>query len=92
MLIKPIKVKKILILTIVFLLISITVFFSFNGYNFMLNISKTNTLDNIINSNLEGEEFLDKISNISIDEISEDLKSDSYIKWVDFKGTSSVLS
>lgn len=92
MLIKPIKVKKILILTIVFLLISITVFFSFNGYNFMLNISKTNTLDNIINSNLEGEEFLDKISNISTDEIAEDLKSDSYIKWVDFKGTSSVLS
>lgn len=92
MLIKPIKVKKILILTIVFLLISITVFFSFNGYNFMLNISKTNTLDNIINSNLEGEEFLDKISNISTDELAEDLKSDSYIKWVDFKGTSSVLS
>lgn len=91
MLIKPIKVKKILILTIVFLLISITVFFSFNGYNFMLNISKTNTLDNIINSNLEGEEFLDKISNISTDELAEDLKSDSYIKWVDFKGTSSVL-
>lgn len=92
MLIKPIKVKKILILTIVFLLISITVFFSFNGYNFMLNISKTNTLDSIINSNLEGEEFLDKISNISTDELAEDLKSDSYIKWVDFKGTSSVLS
>jgi len=92
MLIRPIKVKKILILTIVFLLISITVFFSFNGYNFMLNISKTNTLDNIINSNLEGEEFLDKISNISTDELAEDLKSDSYIKWVDFKGTSSVLS
>ena len=92
MLIKPIKVKKILILTIVFLLISITVFFSFNGYNFMLNISKTNALDNIINSNLEGEEFLDKISNISTDELAEDLKSDSYIKWVDFKGTSSVLS
>lgn len=92
MLIKPIKVKKILILTTVFLLISITVFFSFNGYNFMLNISKTNTLDNIINSNLEGEEFLDKISNISTDELAEDLKSDSYIKWVDFKGTSSVLS
>lgn len=92
MLIKPIKVKKILILTIVFLLISITVFFSFNGYNFMLNISKTNTLDNIINSNLEGEEFLDKISNISTDELAEDLKSDSYIKWVDFKVTSSVLS
>lgn len=92
MLIKSIKVKKILILTIVFLLISITVFFSFNGYNFMLNISKTNTLDNIINSNLEGEEFLDKISNISTDELAEDLKSDSYIKWVDFKGTSSVLS
>lgn len=92
MLIKPIKVKKILILTIVFLLISITVFFSFNGYNFMLNISKTNTLDNIINSNLEGEEFLDKISNISTDELAEDLKSDSYIKWVDFNGTSSVLS
>lgn len=92
MLIKPIKVKKILILTIVFLLISITVFFSFNGYNFMLNISKTNTLDNIINSNLEGEEFLDKISNISTDELAEDLKSDSYIKWVDFKGTFSVLS
>ena len=67
-------------------------FFSFNGYNFMLNISKTNTLDNIINSNLEGEEFLDKISNISTDELAEDLKSDSYIKWVDFKGTSSVLS
>lgn len=58
----------------------------------MLNISKTNTLDNIINSNLEGEEFLDKISNISTDELAEDLKSDSYIKWVDFKGTSSVLS
>lgn len=92
MLIKPIKVKKILILTIVFLLISITVFFPFNGYNFMLNISKTNTLDNIINSNLEGEEFLDKISNISTDELAEDLKSDSYIKWVDFNGTSSVLS
>lgn len=92
MLIKPIKVKKILILTIVFLLISITIFFAFNGYDFMLNISKTNTLDNIINSNLEGEEFLNKISNISTDELAENLKSDSYIKWVDFKGTSSVLS
>lgn len=92
MLIKPIKVKKILILTIVLLLICITIFFAFNGYDFMLNISKTNTLDNIINSNLEGEEFLNKISNISTDELAEDLKSDSYIKWVDFKGTSSVLS
>ncbi len=92
MLIKPIKVKKILILTIVFLLISITIFFAFNGYDFMLNISKTNTLDNIINSNLEGEEFLNEISNISTDELAENLKSDSYIKWVDFKGTSSVLS
>ena len=92
MLIKPIKIKKILILTIVFLLICITIFFAFNGYNFMLNISKTNTLDNIINSNLEGEEFLNKISNISTDELAENLKSDSYIKWVDFKGTSSVLS
>lgn len=92
MLIRPIKIKKILILTIVFLLICITIFFAFNGYNFMLNISKTNPLDNIINSNLEGEEFLNKISNISTDELAENLKSDSYIKWVDFKGTSSVLS
>lgn len=92
MLIKSIKIKRFLILAIIILLISIAVFFTFNGYNFMLNFSKTNTLDNIINSNLEGEEFLNKISNISTDELAEDLDTNSYIKWVDFKGTSSVLN
>ena len=51
-------------------------------------------MENIFNSDFNGEEFMNQISNISTEEIAEDAEKDedSYIKWVDFKGTASVLN
>lgn len=60
--------------------------------NIINKLTKTNSVNSIINSNVVGAEYLNQMSNISTEELVEDLeKEKSYIKWVDFKGTAVVL-
>lgn len=83
--------KKIF-LFIVLLILLILFFWAFNGLNFMSRISNSNSINNVFNSDISGEEFLNQISNISTEELAKDSdSSNSYIKWVDFKASSSVL-
>lgn len=98
--IKSIKfslIKRLLFFLFIVFLASIIIYFSiFNGFNFLSKLSlfkSTNTIDNVLNSDINGEDFINQISNISVDELAEDSNSNSksYIKWVDFKGTASVL-
>ena len=80
-----------LFLFIILLAVLIVVFTVVNRFSFK---EDENTLENIFNSDFNGEEFMNQISNISTEEIAEDAEKDedSYIKWVDFKGTASVLN
>ena len=58
----------------------------------MANFRNTNEIDNVLNSDAMGEDFMNQISNISTEELAKDSEaSKSYIKWFDFKGNSSVL-
>ena len=79
-----------LFLFIIFLAVLIVVFTFVNRFSF----KEESNLENIFNSDFNGEEFMNQISNISTEEIAEDAEKDedSYIKWVDFKGTASVLN
>lgn len=98
MIIKSIKfnlLKRILFFLFIILLASIIVYFSvFNGFSLFSSFKSSNTIDNILNSDASGEDFINQISNISTEELAEDAEGSaesSYIKWVDFKGTASVL-
>lgn len=79
--------KKIIIIIILLIIIIFIAYIVFDS------IIKTNhPIDNVINSNTMGNEFLNQISNISTEELAKDAEKDkSYIKWVDFKGTATVL-
>lgn len=98
--IKSIKfslIKRLLFFLFIVFLASIIIYFSIsNRFDFLSNFSlfkSTNTIDNVLNSDISGEDFINQISNISVDELADDSNSSSgsYIKWVDFKGTASVL-
>ena len=94
MIIKSIKfglVKRIAFFLFIVLLASAILFFcAFNGFNF--SSPNTNQIDNVLNSDATGEDFMNQISNITTEELAKDSEnSKSYIKWVDFKGTASVL-
>lgn len=88
---RAISFKKILLICFILILIVVIVVISCNT-NFINRLTKTNTVNSIINSNVVGEEYLNQMSNISTEELAEDSEKDkSYIKWVDFKGTATVL-
>ena len=96
MFIKSVKltfIKRLLFfLFIIFLVATILCFCAFNGFNFMYKLSCTNSINTVLNSNAVGEDFMNQISNISTEDLAEDSESaKSYIKWVDFQGTASVL-
>ena len=97
MIIKFIKLnllKRIfLFLFIILLAFSILFFCAFNKSWFFNSSSNIDSLNKVLNSNTIGENFMNQISNISTNELADDFNtSNSYIKWVDFKGTSSVLN
>ena len=88
---RAISFKKILLICLIFILIVIIATISCNT-NIINRLTKTNPVNSIINSNVVGAEYLNQMSNISTEELVEDLeKEKSYIKWVDFKGTAVVL-
>ena len=88
---RVISFKKILLICLIFILIVIIATISCNT-NIINRLTKTNSVNSIINSNIVGAEYLNQMSNISTEELVEDLeKEKSYIKWVDFKGTAVVL-
>lgn len=96
MVIKSIKFsfirRLLLFLFIIGLALTIVFFCAFNRFGFL--IGTTNTIDNVFNSDASGEDFFNQISNISTEELAKDSEGaskKSYIKWVDFKGTASVL-
>ena len=96
MVIKSIKFsfirRLLLFLFIIGLALTIVFFCVFNRFGFL--IGTTNTIDNVFNSDASGEDFFNQISNISTEELAKDsdgASKKSYIKWVDFKGTASVL-
>lgn len=96
LIIKSIKLsllKRLLLFLFIILLASaIVCFCAFNGFNLMANLTDVNQIDNVLNSDVTGEDFMNQISNISTEELAKDSESSkSYIKWVDFKGTASVL-
>ena len=96
LIIKSIKLsllKRLLLFLFIILLASaIVCFCAFNGFNLMANFRNTNEIDNVLNSDAMGEDFMNQISNISTEELAKDSEaSKSYIKWFDFKGNSSVL-
>lgn len=93
MIIKSIKLdvfKRFLLFCFIILLVYLLVYFTFFSDS---NLSdKYNTINSILNSNIEGQNYINDISNISIDDIAEESNDkSSYIKWVDFNATSSVL-
>ena len=67
-----------LFLFIIFLAVLIVVFTFVNRFSF----KEESNLENIFNSDFNGEEFMNQISNISTEEIAEDAEKDedSYIK------------
>lgn len=94
--IKSIKltfIKRIfLFIFIIFLGATILYFGAFKGFNFVYNLSLTNSINAVLNSDSVGEDFMNQITNISTEDLAKDSESSkSYIKWVDFKGTASVL-
>lgn len=95
MIIKSVKfsmLKQILFFVFVILLVFIIVYFCI--FNRLDLFSSNTTIDNLLNSDISGEDFLNQISNISAYELAEDSQDtskDSYIKWVDFNGSASLL-
>lgn len=96
LIIKSVKfntIKRLFLFIFIIFLASIIVYISFfNNLNFNL-FSNTNSINTIFNSDTDGENFLNEIANITVEEIAQDASSskDSYIKWVDFKVDASVL-
>ena len=94
MVIKSIKfnclLRLFLFLFIIFLSLLLIVFTLINN----LKLKNHSNLENIFNSDFNGEDFINKISNISTEELANDSQNSpkSYIKWVDFKCPASVLS
>lgn len=85
--VKLTKIKYLLLLLSTILLVTIVIYIAIFKFRFF----QTNTnIENILNSNSVGEDFINEISNLPPEELKEDAKS-SYIKWVDFKGSSSIL-
>ena len=85
--VKLTKIKYLLLLLSTILLVTIVIYIAIFKFRFF----QTNTnIENILNSNSVGENFINEISNFPPEELKEDAKS-SYIKWVDFKGSSSIL-
>ena len=92
LLVKSLKlnfIKKLLFFSLVIILGGLILCFSF-----FISNKKASSLENIFNSDVNSENFLNQISNISVEEIADDAKKDSkyYIKWVDFKASASVLT
>ena len=87
------KLKKIIILSLMLTIIIIFILGILKNFSIIKRFTDTNSIDNIINSDTTGNEFLNQISNISTEELAKDSEKDkSYIKWVDFKGSATVLS
>ncbi len=85
--VKLTKIKYLLLLLSTILLVTIVIYIAIFKFRFF----QTNTnIENILNSNSVGEDFINEISNFPPEELKDDAKS-SYIKWVDFKGSSSIL-
>ena len=85
--VKLTKIKYLLLLLSIILLVAVTIYMAIFKFRFF----QTNTsIENILNSNSVGENFINEISNFPPEELKDDAKS-SYIKWVDFKGSSSIL-
>ena len=87
--VKLTKIKYLLLLLSIILLVAVTIYMAIFKFRFF----QTNTsIENILNSNSVGENFINEISNFPPEELKDDAKS-SYIKWVDFKasGTLSFL-
>ena len=84
-------VKRILLFTFVIGLACILVYFYIvKGFDF----SQNSSINTIFESNIAGEDFINEISNIDVQEFADDLENNteaSYIKWVDFKISSSIL-
>lgn len=96
MFIKSVKfslIKRILFFFFIILLASIIVYFSVsNGFGFFS--SDFNSINAVLESDIIGEEFMNQMSNISTEELAKDSEGtseNSYIKWVDFKGSASLL-
>ena len=68
---RAISFKKILLICFILILIVVIVVISCNT-NFINRLTKTNTVNSIINSNVVGEEYLNQMSNISTEELAED--------------------
>lgn len=88
MLIKSVKfnlIKKVLLFLFIILLSSIIVYLGlFNRFNFF----------NKVNNSSNSEIVMNNIENISVEDLAKDIddsSKNSYIKWVDFKGTAYVL-
>ena len=65
-------------------------FYIVKGFDF----SQNSSINTIFESNIAGEDFINEISNIDVQEFADDLENNteaSYIKWVDFKISSSIL-
>lgn len=98
MIIKSIRfglIKRLLLFLFIIFLASIVVYFSiFNKFGFMSHLfNSTNSIDNALDYDTTSEDFINNISNISVEELSQDANNSksNYIKWVDFKGTYSIL-
>jgi len=72
---RVISFKKILLICLIFILIVIIATISCNT-NIINRLTKTNSVNSIINSNIVGAEYLNQMSNISTEELVEDLEKD----------------
>ena len=72
---RAISFKKILLICLIFILIVIIATISCNT-NIINRLAKTNSVNSIINSNVVGAEYLNQMSNISTEELVEDLEKE----------------
>ena len=72
---RVISFKKILLICLIFILIVIIATISCNT-NIINRLTKTNSVNSIINSNIVGAEYLNQMSNISTEELVEDLEKE----------------
>lgn len=84
--------KRIFLFTFVIALACILVYFYITKG---INVSSSDSyVNSIFESDISGEDFINEISNIDVNQLAEDSENNtesSYIKWVDFKATSSIL-
>lgn len=74
------KLKKIIILSLMLTIIIIFILGILKNFSIIKRFTDTNSIDNIINSDTTGNEFLNQISNISTEELAKDSEKDkSYI-------------